>query len=69
MNSLPNNVGGVDRLLRAVLGAVLLAVALAGVTTGALAWILGIAGAVLLATAGLSFCPLYAMIGVRTCRT
>jgi hypothetical protein len=68
MTALPCNVGGIDRLLRAALGAVLLLVVLAGVVTGTPAWIAGVVGAVMLATAGLRFCPLYPLIGVRTCK-
>jgi len=64
------NVGQVDRLIRAVLGVVLLALAFgylgAGLTT-VWAWVLGIVGFVLLATAILSICPAYALLGVRTC--
>jgi len=64
------NVGQVDRLIRAVLGVVLLALAFgylgAGLTT-VWAWVLGIVGFVLLATAILSVCPAYALLGVRTC--
>ncbi|RIA47597.1 YgaP family membrane protein [Dichotomicrobium thermohalophilum] len=64
------NVGRIDRIIRAVVGVVLLALGLgylgAGVTTP-WDWILGIVGAVLLATAVFSICPAYALFGVRTC--
>jgi len=63
------NVGRFDRILRAVVGVVLLALGLGYL--GGLAtpwdWVLGIAGFVLLATAILSVCPAYALLGVRTC--
>jgi len=64
------NVGKVDRIIRAVLGVVLLALALGYVGVGIVTpwdWVLGIAGAVLLGTAIVSVCPAYALIGVRTC--
>ena len=56
------NVGSIDRVLRAVLGVVLVALAVTG-TIGPWGWI----GLVPLATAALGFCPLYAMLGLSTC--
>ena len=55
------NIGTIDRGARAVLGVALIAWALLGGPVWA--WI----GVVPLATAGLSFCPLYAVLGLRTC--
>jgi uncharacterized membrane protein len=63
------NVGRLDRILRAALGAVLLALGL-GYLGGLAApwdWVLGIVGFVLVATAILSICPAYALLGMRTC--
>lgn len=57
-----SNVGGIDRVLRIVLGLVLVGLAATG-TVGAWGWI----GIVLLATAGLGFCPLYTVLGFSTC--
>lgn len=55
------NVGLIDRVVRALIGLGLLAWALTG---GPLwAWI----GVVPLATAAFSFCPAYALLGLRTC--
>ncbi len=48
-----------DRIARVVLGIVLLYLGLGGVTTGALAIVLDIVGAVLLLTGVVGFCPLY----------
>ena len=56
------NVGTLDRALRAALGLVLLALTLSGVI-GAWGWI----GVVPLATAAFRFCPLYTVLGIRTC--
>lgn len=56
------NVGGIDRLLRIVVGLVLVALAATG-TLGAWAWI----GVVPLATGLLRTCPLYSLIGLNTC--
>lgn len=63
------NVGQVDRIIRAIVGIVLLALAF-GYVGGIVTpwdWILGIIGVVLLATAALSVCPAYAVLGLRTC--
>lgn len=57
------NVGTVDRILRAGLGALLIALVFVGPQTP---W--GWIGLIPLATAGLRFCPLYRLFGVRTCR-
>jgi hypothetical protein len=54
------NVGLIDRLLRAALGIALIVWVLTGGPVWA--WI----GVVPLATAAVSFCPLYALLGLRT---
>lgn len=56
------NVGGIDRVLRIVLGLVLIGLALTG-TIGVWGWI----GVVPLATGFMSFCPLYPLLGINTC--
>jgi len=56
------NVGGIDRILRIVLGLVLIALTLTG-TIGVWGWI----GVVLLLTGAFSFCPLYPLLGFSTC--
>ena len=57
-----SNVGGIDRILRIVLGLALIALTLTG-TIGAWGWL----GIVPLATAGLGFCPLYTVLGFSSC--
>ncbi|PXW99496.1 hypothetical protein C7444_101326 [Sphaerotilus hippei] len=56
------NVGGIDRLLRIVVGLVLLLLAATG-QVGAWGWI----GIVPLATGLMKSCPLYSIIGLDTC--
>ena len=56
------NVGGIDRILRAVIGLALIALTLAG-TIGVWGWI----GVVPLLTAALGFCQLYTMLGFSSC--
>lgn len=66
------NVGKVDRALRIVLGIVLITVpfvsGMALFTSTAATAIAIIAGAILLFTAITSFCPLFHLFGIRTCK-
>ena len=56
------NVGGIDRILRIVIGLALIGLTLGGVI-GAWGWI----GIVPIATAALGFCPLYTVLGFSSC--
>ena len=56
------NVGGIDRLLRIVVGALLIVLAAMG-TIGV--W--GYIGVVLLGTGLVRFCPVYPLLGLNTC--
>ncbi len=58
------NVGGVDRILRIVVGLALIAAAATG-TIGV--W--GYIGVVALATGLMGWCPPYAILGFNTCKT
>lgn len=65
------NVGSLDRIIRIVLGIVLIALPFLGnlpLFDAGLARIVAIVvGIVLLATAAMRFCPLYRILGMRTC--
>lgn len=62
---MPNaNEGLIDRLVRIMLGAVLLALAFVGPQTP---W--GLIGVIPLVTGLVGFCPLYRLVGINTCRT
>lgn len=58
-----SNVGGVDRILRIVVGVVLIGLTLAGMI-GVWGWI----GVVPLATGVIGWCPAYLPFGIRTCK-
>ncbi|WP_089959214.1 DUF2892 domain-containing protein [Limnohabitans sp. 2KL-3] len=58
-----SNVGGIDRILRIVLGVVLVALAATG-TVGAWGWV----GLVPLATGLSGWCPPYSLLGINTCK-
>lgn len=56
------NVGGLDRILRIVVGIALIVMAITG-TIGVWGWI----GVVPLATGLLKTCPVYSLLGMSTC--
>jgi uncharacterized membrane protein HdeD (DUF308 family) len=55
-----------DRIIRVVLGVALLALAFAGVVSGAVAILASVVGAIALVTGIVGFCPLYAILRVST---
>lgn len=57
------NIGNMERVVRAVVGLALIAIVFVGPQT---AW--GWLGIIPLATAVLGWCPPYAMLGINTCR-
>ncbi len=60
------NESGIDRIIRAVLGIVLIALSWGGVVTGALGIVLIVLGIVFAVTGVIGFCPLYALFKIRT---
>ena len=60
------NMSNLDRVARVVLGAGVVAVGLA--VGGVPAIVLYLVAAVLFATAVVSFCPLYRLLGIDTCK-
>jgi len=66
------NLGNIDRVLRALLGVVLLAAPFASgaaIFNGTAATIISvIVGLVMLGTSAMKFCPLYRIFGIRTCK-
>jgi hypothetical protein len=65
------NVGTLDRIARFVVGLALLVVAFAvpaaEAALGVAWWLLPIAGVVMIGTVAIRFCPLYTVLGMRTC--
>ncbi|WP_019677409.1 YgaP family membrane protein [Arsukibacterium perlucidum] len=57
------NVGGIDKVIRIIAGVVLIALAATG-TVGLWGWI----GVVPLLTGLFNFCPLYSVLGMKTCK-
>ena len=56
------NVGGIDKILRVIVGIVLIGLAALGIV-GAWGWV----GVVPLLTGLLGRCPLYPLLGINTC--
>lgn len=67
------NVGTIDRILRVVIGAILIVlpfvVSTSFLQSTVVQVVLPIVGAVLIATALVRFCPLYRLMGASTCQT
>jgi hypothetical protein len=60
------NESGLDRIIRVVVGIVLLALYFTGSVAGGLGILFVVLGAVLLITGAIGFCPLYALLKIRT---
>ncbi|MEQ6916106.1 YgaP family membrane protein [Halomonas aquatica] len=58
------NVGSIDKIVRIVIGAILIGMAITGMI-GAWGWI----GLVPLVTGLLNTCPAYRLLGISTCKT
>lgn len=64
------NVGGLDRIIRIVLGILLIAAPFIGIVAGTTASTISvIIGLVLLVTGATQMCPLYKALGIDTKRT
>jgi len=62
------NVGTTDRILRIAAALISALLFLTKTVTGTLGWIVLGAGVILLATALFRFCPLYTLLGIKTCK-
>ncbi len=60
--------GSIDKIIRLVVAAVLVYLYYAGVVTGTLGVVLLIVAGVFTLTSVVSFCPLYTLVGVKTCK-
>jgi uncharacterized membrane protein YesL len=62
------NMGGLDRGLRIVLALVVALLIGTGTLSGTWAIVLGIVAVVFLVTSLIGMCPLYALLGISTCK-
>jgi fatty acid desaturase len=66
-NIMQKNVGNIDRALRLIAAVIAIALAFMGVLTGTAAIVAYVVAGVLVLTSLVSFCPLYRLLGLRTC--
>ena len=64
---LSQNVGTIDRIARIAVGTLLFVAFAGGFVTGTLGWVAAGLAVIMLVTGALGFCPIYAVLGVRTC--
>lgn len=64
---LKTNVGNIDRVIRAIVGIALVLAFFMG-SGGVAGWIMLVLGIIALATAAMSSCPLYSILGISTCQ-
>ena len=62
------NMGSADKAVRLLVAVLVLVLALTKVITGTLAIVLLILAAVFVLTSVVSFCPLYTLFGINTCK-
>ena len=63
------NMGTIDRALRLAVAILLVYLALgAGVLSGAVFWVALAVAAIFAVTAAVSVCPLYRLVGLKTCK-
>jgi len=63
------NMSNLDRIVRFLIAAVVAYLYFSGTIAGALGITLLVVAGIFLATSFISFCPLYALFGVKTCKT
>ena len=61
------NMGNADRIIRSIIALIAAYLYFAGIVTGAFGIVLIIIAVVFLLTSLVSFCPLYALVGLKTC--
>ena len=62
------NMGNTDRIIRVLLAVIMGILYFTNVVTGTLGIVLLVLAAVFVLTSFISFCPLYAPFGIRTCK-
>lgn len=64
------NMGTIDRGLRSLVGVLALAGAFVlGWFSGWMVWAAAAVGVIMLVTAAMGNCPLYSLVGIKTCKT
>ncbi|MCZ7399377.1 MAG: DUF2892 domain-containing protein [Candidatus Methanoperedens sp.] len=60
------NAGTIDRIIRVVIGIVLLYAVATGMVQGIVMYVAGLLGIMMLVTAALAYCPLYPVMKINT---
>ena len=63
------NMSSADRIIRVLLAVVFAVLYFTGTVTGTLGIVLLVLGGVFVLTSLVSFCPMYAIVGISTCKT
>ena len=63
------NMGNADRVIRTIIALIAAYLYFGGIVTGTWGIVLVVVAAVFLLTSLVSFCPLYAIVGLKTCAT
>ena len=63
------NMSSADSIIRILIAALITVLFFTKIITGTFAIVMIIVAAIFLATSVIGFCPLYALIGVKTCKT
>ena len=62
------NMGSTDRIVRLIIAAVFAVLYFTGIVEGTLGIVLVVVAAVFALTSFISFCPLYTIFGINTCK-
>ncbi|WP_394748063.1 YgaP family membrane protein [Spongiimicrobium salis] len=62
------NMGGTDRIVRIILALIVITLYFTNVISGTLAYVLLTLSGVFVLTSFMSFCPLYSIFGLNTCK-
>ena len=62
------NMGGLDRIVRLAIATMVGTLYFTGVVQGTLGYVLLALAGIFVLTSFVSFCPLYALVGLNTCR-
>lgn len=63
------NMSSTDRIIRVILAVVMAILYFTGTVTGTVGIVMLVLGGVFVLTSLISFCPLYAIFGISTCKT
>jgi len=68
MKDMKKNMGNNDRFIRLTVAALLIILFFANVISGTLGIVALIAAGIFIATSLVNFCPMYAILGISTCK-